>query len=637
MIEFNNVSFSYSKSDDFIFKDLNVSFLSTGLYVILGYSGSGKSTFLSFLNKTLKPTKGTISFSSDYSFSTVFQNSLLLDYLTVIENVSLPLLLDGYSLNEAKSVALKMLEKVALVDLKDKYPKYLSGGEKIRVSIARSLIKNSTCLILDEPTGQLDEKTSSKIYKILKELSKEILIILVTHDEENANKIADHLFIIKNKKLEVVIDNKIDNLKIEKKKNKSKNIKLFESLKLFFSYLKIKRKRVILSAFFSVFSLTFLYLGLNIKNNLNNMILNVTSDYYSTDVFTIKNKEEIKSDKKITLNKFSIPSDLILNDLYIQETYYSLNYFLPEYYSLTLNKIEKTVMFLPVFNKDSNSNKFDVVINSKFKEDFNLTLKENIKVNRSVVLQSSKFENNELIDISLNFKISKVIDEISLFNQPTVYYNYFDLLSYFDTIILKNEEMTLKELILDSSFNGEDFKSQELYFISNNIDEILKYKEIKKLDNVIISNKSLEFKQTFKDIFNSIESVFLLFLIFCLINSFILEILCLSSLYEENIRLFALSKVFSDSKANSKLLIIYFGLLFFIISSVCTFLSSFAFRLIVNKILNSLNLTYFILKPDILSFFLILVLILIISLLNSLISGKRIDDSSIKKELIAEE
>lgn len=637
MIEFNNVSFSYSKNDDFIFKNLNISFSSIGLYVILGASGSGKSTFLSLLSKTLKPTSGTISFSSDYSYSTVFQNSLLLEYLTVIENVSLPLLLDGYTLNEAKDIALKMLEKVSLIDLKDKYPKYLSGGEKIRVSIARSLIKNSTCLILDEPTGQLDENSSFKIYKILKELSKDILIILVTHDEKNAYKIADYLFEIKDKKINVVVNKKIENTKNVNNKNKGKKIKFFESLKIFISYLKVKRKRVILSIFFSIFSLTFLYLGINLKNNLNNMIFNVISAYYSTDVFTIKNKEEIKSEKKITLNKFSIPSELILNDLYISETYYSLNYFIPEYYSLTLNKIEKTVMFLPIFDKELTSNKFDVIINSKFKEDFNLNLKENIKINRSVVIQSKKIESNELVDISLNFKISKIVDEISLFNQPTVYYNYFDLLTHFDSISLKNIDVTLKELLLDPSFNDEDFKSHELYFISKNIDEILNYKENKKLNNVIISNKSLEFKQTFKDIFNSIESVFLLFLSFCLINSFILETLCFSSLFDENIRLFALSKVFSDNKVNCKLLILYFGLLFFIIASSFTILLSFIARLIINKILNNLNLTYFLLKPDFISFFVLLILILVISLLISMISGKRINDLSIKKELTAED
>lgn len=637
MIKFNNVCFSYSKNDDFIFKNLNISFSSIGLYVILGASGSGKSTFLSFLNKTLKPTSGNITFSSDYSYSTVFQNSLLLEYMTVLENVSLPLLLDGYSLNEAKDIALKMLEKVSLSDLKDKYPKYLSGGEKLRVSIARSLVKNSTCLILDEPTGQLDEKSSYKIYKILKELSKDILIILVTHDEKSAYKIADHLLEIKNKNINVVINNKSQNVKKESKTIKRGQIKFLESLKIYLSYLKAKRKRVILSIFFSVFALTFLYLGINIKNNLDRMIFNVTSAYYSTDVFTIKNKEEIKSDKKITLNKFSIPSELILNDLYIFDTYYSINYFLPEYYSLTLNKIEKTVMFLPIFDKENSSNKFDVIINSKFKEDFNLNLKEDIKIKRSVVLQSKKIEDNELVDISLNFKISKVVDEIALFNQPTIYYNYFDLLSYFDSISLKNIDMTLKELLLDSSFDDEDFKSHELYFISNNIDEILNYKENKKLNNVIISNKSLEFKQTFKDIFNSIESVFLLFLSFCLINSFILEMLCLSSLYDENIRLFALSKVFSDNKVNSKLLILNLGLLFFIITSSFTILLSFITRLIINKILNYLNLTYFILKPDIISFIFILILILLISLLISLISGKRINDISIKKELTAED
>ncbi len=201
-IKFEHVSFSYGENT--VLSDVSVSFEGPGLYLILGRSGSGKTTFLSLISSLLQPDSGKIDFQLSEKPSMVYQSPLLLDYLSVIENVSLPLVLDGENMKEAKEKAEEMLEKVHIPELKEREPKTLSGGEQMRVSIARALVSDSDCLILDEPTGQLDEKNSQEIYSLLKELSKEKTVILVTHDEKSAYEIADYLYELKEKKLVLI-------------------------------------------------------------------------------------------------------------------------------------------------------------------------------------------------------------------------------------------------------------------------------------------------------------------------------------------------------------------------------------------------------------------------------------------------
>lgn len=191
-IHISHLSFAYGKN--IIFDDLNLTLPDTGFVVILGPSGSGKTTFLSLLSGLLKPDKGKIKGNDVNKSSLVFQSPLLLDYLNVEENVALPLLLQGKTMAEISLEVAPVLANLNLEELKEKYPYHLSGGEQVRVAIARGLIKNSKTLILDEPTGQLDEKNSAAIYQTLKDLSHDHLILLVTHDETNGIKLADELY-----------------------------------------------------------------------------------------------------------------------------------------------------------------------------------------------------------------------------------------------------------------------------------------------------------------------------------------------------------------------------------------------------------------------------------------------------------
>jgi len=166
---------------------------------VMGPSGSGKSTLLYTIGGLLTPTKGdvTVNGTSIYELTPrerakfrrenvgfIFQSFELLPYLTALENVMLPLYLAGISPIEQENVAKEALNKVGLANRAFHKPTELSGGEQQRVAIARGIVNNSTIILADEPTGNLDQKTGNEIMQLLYKLHEkdELTIIVVTHD-----------------------------------------------------------------------------------------------------------------------------------------------------------------------------------------------------------------------------------------------------------------------------------------------------------------------------------------------------------------------------------------------------------------------------------------------------------------------
>ena len=193
----------------------NVSFTlpESGMIFIIGKSGSGKSTLLNMLGGLDEITQGEIivdgnrlsSFShkdyDDYRNTCVgfiFQDFHLLDDLTVAQNVALSLDLQAES---DKAKVLDALKRVDLEGYEKRYPVELSGGQKQRVAIARALVKNPTVLLADEPTGNLDTKTTGQVLDLLKEISKTKLVLVVSHNLEDADKYADRILELSDGKL----------------------------------------------------------------------------------------------------------------------------------------------------------------------------------------------------------------------------------------------------------------------------------------------------------------------------------------------------------------------------------------------------------------------------------------------------
>ena len=206
MIRINDLCKTYitkSSSDVMALNNVNISFPNNGLVFILGPSGSGKSTLLNLLGGIDTPTSGEIYYNQkhvgkDISLEKyrknivgfVFQEYNLLSELDVYHNIALSISNDGKKRNEkVKSI----LNEVGLSGYEKRKVNELSGGQKQRVAIARSLAKNSKVLLCDEPTGNLDTKTSNEIFALLKEISQQQLVIVVTHNEELAYKYSDSI------------------------------------------------------------------------------------------------------------------------------------------------------------------------------------------------------------------------------------------------------------------------------------------------------------------------------------------------------------------------------------------------------------------------------------------------------------
>ncbi len=218
LLETKNISKSFVSANKKIslFNDVNFKIKKGDLIAVTGPSGSGKSTLLHILALLEQPTSGKLLISNEEvgkfkedqkdnirkkSISIIFQNNNLLNDFTAIENILMPLYIKGTDHVTATIKAKNILKDVKLSDRANHFPSDLSGGEQQRVAIARALISNTELVLADEPTGNLDHKTSLDIYSYFQKLKrKNKAIIFATHNRELANK-ADYNLRIQNSKI----------------------------------------------------------------------------------------------------------------------------------------------------------------------------------------------------------------------------------------------------------------------------------------------------------------------------------------------------------------------------------------------------------------------------------------------------
>ncbi len=201
-----NIAKTYNMRDGIVYALNDVSFaIKKGDFVsITGPSGSGKTTLLLALSGLIRPTSGQIIFeekhlenASDKELAEfrkehvgfVMQNFSLIPYMTAIQNVMIPLGLNGHSSTEQKLLSSAVLELVGLENRKNHFPRELSAGQQQRVAIARALVNKPCIIFADEPTGNLDPALSTEIMEFLQKINKElnITIMMVTHSPQAAN------------------------------------------------------------------------------------------------------------------------------------------------------------------------------------------------------------------------------------------------------------------------------------------------------------------------------------------------------------------------------------------------------------------------------------------------------------------
>lgn len=309
MLKLKNITKEYVSGDTKVeaLKGINIEFRKSEFVSILGQSGCGKTTLLNIIGGLDRYTSGDLIINGkstkdfkdkdwdeyrNYSIGFVFQSYNLIPHQTVLENVELALTISGVSRKERKQRAIKALEDVGLKEQIHKKPNQLSGGQMQRVAIARALVNDPDIILADEPTGALDTKTSVQIMEILKEISKDKLIVMVTHNPDLAKKYSSRIVKILDG---VITDDSKPFTKEDEEKEKDTNVKsgrtsmkFFTALRLSLNNLMTKKGRTILTSFAGSIGIIGIALILSISNGVQNYINRVEEETLSSYPITIE-------------------------------------------------------------------------------------------------------------------------------------------------------------------------------------------------------------------------------------------------------------------------------------------------------------------------------------------------------------
>ncbi|KRM38857.1 ABC superfamily ATP binding cassette transporter [Lactobacillus hamsteri DSM 5661 = JCM 6256] len=267
--------------------DVSISFRDKEFVTILGPSGSGKTTMLNVIGGLDRYDKGDLIINGkstknfketdwdayrNNSVGFIFQNYNLISHLSIIANVELGMTLSGVSSKERHEKAIKALTEVGLKDHMHKQPNQLSGGQMQRVAIARAIANDPDILLCDEPTGALDTETSVQIMELIKELSKNRLVIMVTHNPDLAKKYATRIVNFQDGK----ILNDSNPFKTEAEKDtfnlKRTKMSYWNAIKLSFTNIMTKKARTILTAFASSIGIISIAVVLSLSNGFQKQI-----------------------------------------------------------------------------------------------------------------------------------------------------------------------------------------------------------------------------------------------------------------------------------------------------------------------------------------------------------------------------
>lgn len=310
MLQLKNIVKTYVTGDtkQDALKGVSMNFRENEFVSILGQSGSGKTTLLNIIGGLDRYTSGDLiingvstskykdadwDYYRNHSIGFVFQSYNLIPHQSVLSNVELALTLAGISKKERRARAIEVLNKVGLADHIHKRPNQMSGGQMQRVAIARALINNPDILLADEPTGALDSETSVQIMELLKEIAKDKLVIMVTHNPELAQDYSTRII--------RVLDGKIvddtnpyqvsEQISTEPQKRKKISMSLGTAVSLSFNNLRTKKGRTLLTAFAGSIGIIGIALILSLSTGIQDYVNDLQRDTLSSYPVTIEKEE----------------------------------------------------------------------------------------------------------------------------------------------------------------------------------------------------------------------------------------------------------------------------------------------------------------------------------------------------------
>ena len=307
MLKLENIKKDYITGDTAVhaLKGVSVEFRKSEFVSILGQSGCGKTTLLNIIGGLDRYTSGELYIggraTSDFrdrdwdnyrnhSVGFIFQSYNLIPHQSVLSNVELALTLTGVPRAERRRRAAEALEKVGLADQLNKKPNEMSGGQMQRVAIARALVNDPEILLADEPTGALDSETSVQIMELLKEISKDRLVIMVTHNPELAKQYSTRIIRLLDGNItdDTMPYSGDEEEKTEKKSGKRPSMSFLTALSLSLNNLMTKKARTFLTAFAGSIGIIGIALILSLSNGVNAYIARVEQETLSSYPITIE-------------------------------------------------------------------------------------------------------------------------------------------------------------------------------------------------------------------------------------------------------------------------------------------------------------------------------------------------------------
>ena len=477
MLELKNIKKSY-KTGNFVqhaLKDVSIKFRKNEFVAILGASGSGKTTLLNISGGLDRYDSGDLIINNKSTkkyknidwdryrnncVGFIFQNYNLINHISILDNVEMGMTLSGVGSKTRRRKAKEALKKVGLIDHIHKKPNQLSGGQMQRVAIARALANNPDVILADEPTGALDTKTSVQIMELIKEIAKDKLVIMVTHNPELAKEYANR--IIEFKDGEKISDSN----PVGSKEEDSKELKIRKTamnfrtaLKLSFNNIRTKKGRTILTAFASSIGIIGIALILSLSNGFKIEIDNFEKTSLSQAPITITQQsmqmseemmEEVSNENK-KLEKYP-NTDKVYVQKDVMETMMHTNKITTDFTDY-LQKLDMKYLSGVSYERGTNL----IVINKDYENKYNLVSTMNMGVSQWTLLPTNpNKEENGIIESTYNIIAGEIKEE-----EP-------GLILQVDS---KNQiyESTLKALGLENkeTVSFDDILNQELKVVLN--------------------------------------------------------------------------------------------------------------------------------------------------------------------------
>ena len=639
-IELVNVTRQYvtdKKESLYAVNNISLSFEDHGFVSITGKSGSGKSTILNMIGGLDNPTSGSVMYERinlaklkgkrkrDYyknHISILFQNCNLLEDEDVYFNIALPLFIKGV---KEKKIKERVKQVFNLVGLKEELYKQkasvCSGGEKQRIALARCLVSEAEVLLCDEPTGALDSKNSKVVMDILKEYSKEHLVIMVSHNLQLVEDYSDRIIEITEGKISKDIDkltkNDIPkhNVKRSKKSSKWINILSFRNIKKRFG-------RNLFSFFACLIALSSAFLSIGFIFGKQKSVDDLSLKQFDFGVATVQREEKISSESMFSLTRSTRPkletlqnhSEITMN----YDIYPNYDALIPMDMKVSYDEVEiDNLLYSPIesFNNTSINSYLlmdgylpiidsinEAVINNsayeKLKADYNIDpLGKRLEISTSVKTRFIDVDETVVEDIfefNESVLITGVVKEMNYLQNPKIYYSYDALDDYFENTKIENL----------STYIGVDYSWKDRINDAEHFDSITSYsyrlflKDVSKGDmlfeseelgdNLVITSSSLLIRSSLINFMDVAEYGLSAFLIVAGIGTLcVMSIMSFAS-YSEDHKVSAILTCFGAD--NSEIYEIYLNESFLIgfVALLFAFLASFGLSILINNLIFNL-------------------------------------------------